>query len=324
MSSKKDLPTLQELTARGAALRGDPTWEPSQKLLDAVTAAAAERTRVEALPDPPAPDPVVLLPEGGRVIAAGEEAAETYVAPTAPLSGPSPRRPTGPVKIRSDVDPRRQPTQPALRAGSSPAPEAEAEAEANDPPSTTAPRVTVRRAARERQERPAEPVMPSDARRRGVLVGAAIVFVAGAVTAIAATRKPEPPREPTAIAPPPRTTAAAPDIAVTATSTQSATASRGTNTLPTPAAPSTSSSVKAAPTTAADPYADAGAAPQRTSTRPTATSATSPTVASLAPSAGLVPTAASAPASEPALNATAVATSRPAASVAPMATVPPF
>lgn len=109
---KEPATSLQQLVARGADVRRTP-WTPSPKLMEALQ----ERDEAEDLPDPPAPDPVVLLPEdGGRVLVAEIEAAEAYVPPTDVKVTPGPRMPTGPVKIRSDVDPRRQKTQPIVRA----------------------------------------------------------------------------------------------------------------------------------------------------------------------------------------------------------------
>ena len=102
-NDKKPL-TLDDMVARGAALRHGPDWKPSTGLIEAV----ADIERADELP---APDPVVLLPEkGGQVVVTETDAAEAYVGPTVVRTGLSPRMPTGPVKIRADVDPRRQPT----------------------------------------------------------------------------------------------------------------------------------------------------------------------------------------------------------------------
>ena len=102
-NDKKPL-TLDDLVARGAALRDSTDWKPSPQLVDAL----AEIDRIDELP---APDPVVLLPEkGGQILVAGDEAAEAYVGPTVVKAALSPRMPTEPVKIRADVDPRRQVT----------------------------------------------------------------------------------------------------------------------------------------------------------------------------------------------------------------------
>jgi hypothetical protein len=113
--ASKPVTSLQQLVERGADVRQKP-WTPSPKLMEALQ----EREEAEDLPDPPAPDPVVLLPEdGGRVLVAEIEAAEAYVPPTDVKVTPGPRMPTGPVKIRSDVDPRRQKTQPVVRVAPS-------------------------------------------------------------------------------------------------------------------------------------------------------------------------------------------------------------
>jgi hypothetical protein len=104
---KKPL-SLDDVVARGSALCAEPEWKPSAGLLEAV----AEIQRLDELP---APDPVVLLPEkGGQVVVTSTEAAETYVGPTAVPTVLSPRMPTGPVKIRTDVDPRRAVTLPRI------------------------------------------------------------------------------------------------------------------------------------------------------------------------------------------------------------------
>jgi hypothetical protein len=110
---KKPL-SLDDVVARGSALCAEPEWKPSAELLEAVA-------EIQRLDDLPAPDPVVLLPEkGGQVVVTSTEAAETYVGPTAVPAVLSPRMPTGPVKIRSDVDPRRAPTLPRVPKSAEP------------------------------------------------------------------------------------------------------------------------------------------------------------------------------------------------------------
>jgi len=405
VSDEKKPPTLEDLVSRGAALRDESTWKPSQELLDAI----ADRNRLEALPDPAAPDPVVLVPEkGGRVLVAGEQAAEVYVPPTVPQPGLSPRMPTGPVKLRSDVDPRRQKTQPMLclpapmsaveeataeaaaahvdaeartdaeaelppvfdiaepppesgvdtmrklvrlpldysdhksgeweipdayarclydstgvkedvEAYRAMQPEKPAEAVASPPPAIEAPelRAGAKRAAAKHEEPPstapaAGPVSTRDNRKRGLMVGAAIVFVAGVVTALAVTRKPEPARELSASATAAQVTATVPASAAAAlpsapaTSTSTAPSVEPTSTG-TAASATAVPSVNPAPKATIDPYADAGAVPSATSL-PSAT-----------PVVSAAPAASAAPSGLPAVSSTPSAVTTIAPAVSPTA-----
>lgn len=68
-------------------------------------------------PDPPAPDPVVVLPDPkGEVLIADTEAAAAYVRPTVRRGGPVPQDTLTRVHVDARVDPRRQPTERRLRS----------------------------------------------------------------------------------------------------------------------------------------------------------------------------------------------------------------
>lgn len=79
--------------------------------------ALRELEAARAEPEPPAPDPIIVLPEkGGEVIVADVEAAAAYVQPTARRAGPVPQDTLTRVRLDARVDPRRQPTERRLRS----------------------------------------------------------------------------------------------------------------------------------------------------------------------------------------------------------------
>ncbi len=137
MTDAKDDPkrTLEALLARGRAeAEARPRWTASPELRE----ARAELRRIDDQPDPEAPDPIVVLPEKrGEVLVSQAEAAETYVAPITVQPGEVPRIPTGPVRIRTDMDLRRQKTQPSL--GKVAVPAAAVVAPGGEEPSKVAP-----------------------------------------------------------------------------------------------------------------------------------------------------------------------------------------
>jgi len=68
-------------------------------------------------PDPPAPDPVVVLPDKkGEVLVADTEAAAAYVQPTVRRGGPVPQDTLTRVHVDARVDPRKQPTERRLQS----------------------------------------------------------------------------------------------------------------------------------------------------------------------------------------------------------------
>src|SRR5262245_50483244 len=74
--------------------------------------AAIERAQAaDDLPDPPAPDPVVVLAEKGDVIVAGDRAAAAYVDPITLQPVTPPRDTLRRVQLDEHIDPRRQPTE---------------------------------------------------------------------------------------------------------------------------------------------------------------------------------------------------------------------
>lgn len=67
-------------------------------------------------PDPPAPDPVVVIPEKGEVLVTDTEAAAAYVQPMVRRARPLPQDTLTRVRVDVRVDPRRQPTERRLRS----------------------------------------------------------------------------------------------------------------------------------------------------------------------------------------------------------------
>lgn len=281
-----------------------------------VKQAVKERRRLEEMPDPEAPAPVEITSDTGtRLVQA--KAAATYVAPVEITLPEAPRMPSGPVRLQGDIDPRHRETvrikhkgaEPGGRARSGPDESAGAEdAQQNamgavneegtyDAPASGA--------------KVADPASRRGIRARGVLVGTAIVFVAGVVATMVALKRPEPPKDTAASASPTQTgappsvksaaaveTSSAPPVA---SATPSATPSEAAPiaTAPAPSAPAASTGERPAPKAPLQPSVPAvtsapSAAPAPStapSVTPSGTATTSPTAAPVMPHTAPPPSA---------------------------------
>lgn len=347
----KDLDAaLAELSAHRPS-RGD--FDPETRALLArseVQRAVEARRELEEMPDPPAPEPVEVPSDAGPLLVQAE-AATAYVAPVDVSLPEAPRMPTGPVRIKSDVEARRAKTvrvvrvgarqagaeiagarggegelvaapPPAARIGSSPA-----LAAAGRGASARAPRVPSRVPVS--RARAAAPPSTRGSRKRGLALGAAIVFVAGAVTVLAMMKKPEPLNGPEASTTVQRRPPGAMSAHATAASVPGASRMAsspgtleavGTSVPMTSGVPVGTSSAKPAPRGTDDPYADASAPVRKSVPGTPSTPGAAPSAVPNAPSAAPSQTAATsaAPAASP------VASSQPSATARPITTSGPI
>lgn len=289
--------TLEALMARGKAeADARPQWTPSPTLLDAM----ADLQRTEAMPAPPAPDPVVVLPEKrGEVIVAATEAAETYLPPTTVHPAEVPRLPSGPVRIRTDMDLRRRKTMPSLHREA--LPEAASLKEPPNVPSSHPPPPSTTTPAK----------VDEQPRRGRIALVLGVAVVAAMIVLAALLRSPSRPSQVAAGGP---SVASARSVA-SATASGRATASGSANEVD---AAVPQEAPEAAPSVTPSTLPPAASTPVVAPTASTSSKAAPPTpVAPPAPPTNAIePPVKSAPSSEP---ATTVA---PAVSSAPIATPP--
>lgn len=213
MNEKEDTEDLDAALAELSAHRvpGGDDPDPETRALMArkdVREAIEVRRAIAEMPDPPAPSAVELAGDGPLLVQA--EAVATYVAPVEVTLPAAPRMPSGPVRIKTDADPRRAKTARVVRVGEGATTTCEEDAGEEDNAGHTEPR----EGAAETAPRPVVPVLASrsaasvalssrrpasravasregkERRGLGLLIGGAILFVAGAVTVLAGVRGP--------------------------------------------------------------------------------------------------------------------------------------